>query len=895
MSLEQFLADPRVRPLPPAGTCLVAACTRTADGARGYCNTHYQRWRAAQQSDPGLDRRWWQARESGVAEPGQVNLRALPPLVVVEVLFGMQQRVRGGAKITDVDLRVLCDALRRQQVGSIARLRRPAVSRSRRQVGPCGPRWPVTSAGRWPTPAASRARTPGIWRCSAIAATCRSPGSPSPGWPRPPSGGRPNNCPRHRGGGAATSPRQDQRAGAAVGVPALQPTTAGLIPAALGRRDIEGFLNRLAYLESTGQISRYRRNGICRDVREVLAGIRALGLTRPGGARGRVGRRLRHRARRHPRRSRTRRTRPRPATGDHGQCCAPTSTPCNRPRSGSPPRSASTPVADPKTSSRLPLDCLDRDKDGARRAGLRQHQGRPARPAAADQRDHRRSDHRPAAAGPGTFPDTPVAELKLLPTPRRNPHGRHADQHRHARRPAPRVGPTLPALRTRDGAEFDKTRIVPYAYRHSYAQRHADAGVPIDVLAELLDHRKLNGHPPLLPRRRRPPPRRRRHGDRAAASTGTATGSGATPTPCWNPSTPATPSARSPSPTAPAPNRPTCKPAAAPARSGSAASGCDHFRTNVAYLPDLQAYLDDLLRTRERLAATIDGVDDWARADATPTEEEITRIRRLINRIKGDVAELDETERAADRRGRRHRAPSPRRPRRPARHAHRPRRRPTAPDHHRLGGHRMTAPHQHPPRPRRDHGARAMRDGRRADSIRRRQRVIAALDQAAAARRPRSARPRSPAPPGSTAASSTATATCSRRSMRCEADHPPTSDTGPAVTRASLQADLLAAHERAARLEQPASSNSRSASPKHSANKPGASPGSAPPPTSTPSTNGSPISNSRPSTCACNSTNATKTSPPPAPPTANSWPASTPPTTPGEPPRVRLHHTCCAR
>ena len=31
-------------------------------------------------------------------------------------------------------------------------------------------------------------------------------------------------------------------------------------------------------------------------------------------------------------------------------------------------------------------------------------------------------------------------------------------------------------------------------------------------------------------------------------------------------------------------------------------AGCDHFRTDVSYLPDLAAYLDDLLRTRERLA-----------------------------------------------------------------------------------------------------------------------------------------------------------------------------------------------------------------------------------------------------------------------------------------------------
>lgn len=73
--------------------------------------------------------------------------------------------------------------------------------------------------------------------------------------------------------------------------------------------------------------------------------------------------------------------------------------------------------------------------------------------------------------------------------------------------------------------------------------------------------------------------------------------------------------------------------------------GCDHFRTDVSFLPDLTAYLDDLLRTRERLAAAIEGVDEWARADATPTGEEITRIRRLINRVRGDIAGLTEPER----------------------------------------------------------------------------------------------------------------------------------------------------------------------------------------------------------------------------------------------------------
>jgi len=40
-------------------------------------------------------------------------------------------------------------------------------------------------------------------------------------------------------------------------------------------------------------------------------------------------------------------------------------------------------------------------------------------------------------------------------------------------------------------APFDRSLITPYALRHSYAQRHADAGVPVDVLKELLDHQAV--------------------------------------------------------------------------------------------------------------------------------------------------------------------------------------------------------------------------------------------------------------------------------------------------------------------------------------------------------------------------------------------------------------------
>jgi len=84
----------------------------------------------------------------------------------------------------------------------------------------------------------------------------------------------------------------------------------------------------------------------------------------------------------------------------------------------------------------------------------------------------------------------------------------------------------------------------------------------------------------------------------------------------------------------------------APATGAKPDTASAEISTDVSYLPDLTAYLDDLLRTRERLAAAIDGIDEWARADATPTEEEITRIRRLIDRIKGNIADLPAAERA---------------------------------------------------------------------------------------------------------------------------------------------------------------------------------------------------------------------------------------------------------
>ncbi len=243
------------------------------------------------------------------------------------------------------------------------------------------------------------------------------------------------------------------------------------------------------------------------------------------------------------------------------------------------------------------------------------------------------------------FPTTPPSELALLPTDRRNPAGCKAITAFalgfHHRVWVSR----LPPLHTADGLELGKAKIVLYAYRHTYAQRHADAGVPIDVLRELMGHRTLDTTKQSdsvgYARRREAVDRVAafqfdRHGNRIwhtakalldAEHLRRTVGEVAVPFGVC-----AEPSNVKAGGTA-CPYRFRC-------------AGCDHFRTDASYLPDLKAYLDDLLRNRERLLAATTDLDEWAMAEALPSTEETGRIRRLTERISGDLDHLTEAERA---------------------------------------------------------------------------------------------------------------------------------------------------------------------------------------------------------------------------------------------------------
>ena len=340
-------------------------------------------------------------------------------------------------------------------------------------------------------------------------------------------------------------------------------------PAALGRPDMELFLNRLGYLYAAGEISELTRVLGCREVRKLLTSARQLGATRPGG----------------------------PAAGLSDQFSLHPSDMPDEPEHGEPGRDLPPEILQqicsqlgtlasphirtaieilidtgrrPDDVVELPLDCLASDPGGAAVLVYDNHKahrlGRRLPISSATAELIRAQQQRVR----DQFPGIPASELKLLPTSWANRDGRRpltvlalSTAHRDWLT-------SLPPLLLDGGGEFGKGRAVPYSYRHTYAQRHADAGVPIDVLAELLDHRNLNvtrattasaKTAAAVPSTRSP----------RCSSTGAATGSGVTPARCWTTSTPATRSAPSPSPTAPAPSRPTSPPAAPTARSGSAA------------------------------------------------------------------------------------------------------------------------------------------------------------------------------------------------------------------------------------------------------------------------------------------------------------------------------------
>lgn len=644
IGVAEFCQHPTAWPLAGCGPCGVVACVqqrRHRDGL--YCEAHQLRLRHAHRENSDLDEQRWRLIETPVGRGGQVSFRGLSPVVIAEVLVGLQQRSRlDGVKTKEANLRLWCNQLRAQQAvtlddyvmpaevdpmlqslcNSVSAHARRALSSPETEI--VNDEWDLVVFGHTGTLSFTKITQPWLRQVAKRWAADDLPKRRS-------TTSRGGLAVRHHLGCVARLSESLR----------MRPDR-GEIPAALDRPAMEAFLNRLAYLQGAGQISADARIRACREVRSVLTTARAMGLTRPGGPAAGLGEDFTIGVADVP-------DKPEPAEPGRDlpveimrQICAQ----LNLLRS--PVMRCAIELAidtgrRPEELCTLALDCLSRDDDGApvlvydnhkaNRLGRRLPISENTAQLLIDQ--HERVQAR--------WPDTPLAALKLLPTDRRNPDGTKAITAFSLAFAHRTWVKRMVELTTADGTAFDKTKIVLYAYRHTYAQRHADAGVSIDVLRELMDHRKLDatkGYYRVGQNRRREAVDRvaamqfDRHGNRIwrtaqqlldSEHTRRAIGEIAVPFGvCAEPS------------------NVQAGGNACPFRFRCA--GCDHFRTDVSYLPDLQAYLDDLLRNRERvLAAT--GIDEWARTEAMPSEDEITRVRRLIARIHAGLGDLTADER----------------------------------------------------------------------------------------------------------------------------------------------------------------------------------------------------------------------------------------------------------
>lgn len=644
LPLEVFLAHPQVRALPGCGVCLVVACTlERSVPAASYCSAHAQRWWKARQADPGCQEAVWAATASASTRPGQTSLGGLAPLVVAQLLLGLAERTRTGRKHFDEHLRYAVNEIRRQQPATIvdvdtsvftATAQRSLVHSIRDHLR----RFFVD---------AETEKGKDVWELSAFGATGGARFTTiSQGWLREAvKRWAADDLPRRRGGKAGDGLRERIRCVSRFSQSLSLRADGGRVPSVLGRADVENFLARLAFQVGQGQISADVRRRTCLAVRAVLGWVRAMGLTRVGQVAAGLGEDFVLTFADVPRR------------------------PEREPGRDLPPEIMAVLCANlegleavgsvqvrvgvellidtgrrPGEIAGLAFDCLARDGDGgavlvydneknqrlARRLPIGQVTA--ALITAQQQRVRER------------YPHTPVGELKLLPARQHNRAGRDAIGVGHL---AQRHGlwvSRLPALLTREGTEFDKDRVFPYAYRHTYAQRHADAGVGVDVLRQLMDHKVMDTTTQYY---RVGQGRRREAVDRLVAlqfdRRGNRVWVGAKALLDSEHARRAVGEVVVPFGVCAEPSNVKAGGHACPYRFRCV--GCDHFRTDASYLPDLQAYLDDLLRNGERVRAGCD-IEDWARAEAAPSQEEITAVRRLITRIGSDLDALTDTERA---------------------------------------------------------------------------------------------------------------------------------------------------------------------------------------------------------------------------------------------------------
>jgi site-specific recombinase XerD len=644
LSFEAFLAHPDVRPLPPAERCRVDCCVRTTDEPSGLCSPHQVRWRRQVRVDPDTDLDRWCQTQPPIRDGCLVVLRGLAPLVQLEVLYGLQVRVRRGCTTSREEVRAVCYRLRDATPASVAdldsnaiqtvgyrRLLRDiqiAVTRALTppEVEQRKDRWDMGIFGLG-NATLDFTKLTQSWLRAAMQHWVQE------------------EHPKRRGADVPGVLAGYIRSLVQLSESLAHRPDHGDDPAGLGRGDVVAFLNRQAHLEAIGKRSAKLRAVDCGHVARILRDCRAQGLTRPGQAMAGLPDDFALRPS----------DIPRPPSDDGPGRALPTeileqlieALPQLEAASGRHVRVAVELLMAtgrrPREICVLPYDCLDRDTDSKHALVYTDFK---------NNRTGRRLPIDDATAAlvlqqqqlvRAQFPDTPIEQLVLLPRKERNPHGT-SPQSLDALRGFHRSWVnTLGPMRLATGSEFNMAAVILYAYRHSFAQRHADAGTPVDVLCDLMCHDNMG----TTQRYYRVTAKRTRAAvDKLAAFQFDGRGNRV-----WREAIAllehehqrrAVGQVAVPFGICTEPSNVKAGGHACPFR--FRCPGCGHFRSDPSYLPELRGYLDMLLRNRERVRAATE-LEEWARAEAMPSDHEINRVRALIRRAETDLEQLSDDER----------------------------------------------------------------------------------------------------------------------------------------------------------------------------------------------------------------------------------------------------------
>lgn len=649
LPVRQWLARPEVGPLPSFGTCIAASCAAVAAHRCGLCAAHRTAWCRHRRDHDGAVLAEW-ARHAAPADVAghEITLRGLPDRVITELLAGLQRRTDADLQTLPTCVRHLVKMLHAQRAESmldLAQVHGTAIRSDARQLL----RSLITElycllSG----PEKERAKD--IWQLQVfgLAGKLDFTGI-SQRWLREAvKWWAAEDLPLRRGREPADPARDTIRAAVALSQSLrLSRDDGGHDPAALSRQDIVAFNNRLAHQVRTGELTADSRLRLTRRVYRLLNDMHALGITAAGEAAAGLPASFMLRRSDIPKDpDRVPRPRSLPDTvlkviaGNLGVL---------EERCGISERRITEVLIDtgrrPDEVCTLEWDCLERDPSGSpvliytdaknNRPGRRLPISEATAAVITAQKDWAR--HR--------YPHTPSDDLALFPRDKGNKDGTkpiRADAYGNAHRIF--ADEIAHLLLDADGQQVSPALIVPYAYRHSYAQRHADAGVQLDVLRELMSHRSMRtttGYYRITENRLRTAiDKVARHQFNAAGQRvfGGIAGLladeharmriGQVAVPFGTCTEPSNVKAGGHA----CPYKYTC-------------TGCGHFRSDPSYLPELKSYLQQLLADRERLHATTD-IAPWARAQASPPDEQVIQVRDLIRRIEADLDNLSDSDRA---------------------------------------------------------------------------------------------------------------------------------------------------------------------------------------------------------------------------------------------------------